>query len=55
MLMQSLVFDNVSAISMNLAAMAIGWSWWTAFRLVVRPVEGTLQAPSCLISGFGQA
>jgi hypothetical protein len=25
------------------------------FRLVIRPVDGALQAPSCLISGFGQA
>jgi hypothetical protein len=53
--MQSLVVDNVSVISMNMAAMAICWSWWTAFRLIVKPVDGALQAPSCLISGFGQA
>jgi hypothetical protein len=54
MLVYSLVFDHVSAVSINLAAMAIGWSWWTAFRLVIRPVDGALQAPSCLISA-GQA
>lgn len=55
MLVQSLVVDNVAAFSINLAVVVISWSWWTAFRLIVKPVEGALQAPSCLISGFGQA
>jgi hypothetical protein len=55
MLVYSLVFDHVSAVSINLAAMAIGWSWWTAFAWSSGPSISALQAPSCLISGFGQA
>jgi hypothetical protein len=55
MLFQAIVFDNVSAISMGLATAAVGWSWVSAFRLMLGAGREPISAPACLISGFGQA